>query len=129
MECEAEHSAAIAGGRFVKAGAMSNIMQLAGRWRTANYAEREECRVDLENAVNAQSAEITDLRTALAEREARMKRIEQYGVEWQNQALNLRTAAQQALEAMKGNTGSTYSWYKAMEAAITTLTTALESKT
>jgi hypothetical protein len=36
-----------------------------------------------------------------AAKDARMKRIEQYGVEWQNQALNLRAAAKQALEALE----------------------------
>jgi len=32
---------------------MSNIMKLAGRWRTANYEEREETRAELEVAVAA----------------------------------------------------------------------------
>jgi hypothetical protein len=46
------------------ATSVNTIMQLAGRWRTANYAERDLFQAELQSAVDAQAAEMDALRVA-----------------------------------------------------------------
>jgi hypothetical protein len=76
---------------------VNEIMKLAGRWRTANYAEREEARADLQAAVETVAAE-------LAKKDAEITELKQMLMRWLNDALSaedVKKLEKQTLEVLK----------------------------
>ncbi|CAB4241102.1 hypothetical protein UFOVP228_36 [uncultured Caudovirales phage] len=67
------------------------------------------------------SCEICSLETEVSEQAAEIERKTQYGKEWMDKYLDLRKAAQMALDALEPYKSTALRWYTPVDAAIDAL--------
>ena len=93
---------------------VNEIMKLAGRWRTANYAEREEARTDLQAAVETVAA-------VVAKKDAEIAVLGDNLIEMHDAKLKLQAEVERLRSCVRKAIDTTYSdslqaeWIAALE--------------